>query len=73
MTGTGNYRGHKEKCFIVSHGECHYPYTKNGKVSRGRIRNAMARAAQQGKIAAIKRGGFCRIARANGIKSEHCR
>lgn len=65
--GKGKYEG--EKCFIKGH----YPYTKNGKISRKRIRNAMARAKQQGKGKAIKRGGYCKIAKREGIHSEYCK
>lgn len=64
--GKGKYQG--EKCFIKGG----YPYTKNGKVSKKRIRNAMARAKQNGDGMKIKRGGYCKIAKRNGIESEYC-
>lgn len=63
----GRHKG--EKCMKPP---ASYPYTKNGKVSVGRIRNAAARAAQNGDVAAIKAGGFCGIAARNGVKSKLC-
>ena len=71
MTGSCNYRGKRETCLIPKRNA--YPITKNGKVSVGRIRNAAARAAQHGDVAAIKKGGFCRIARRHKVKSRLCR
>ncbi len=70
MTGPCNYRGHRETCLIPKLNK--YPITKNGKISVGRIRNAAARAAQNNDIAAIKKGGFCRIARRYKVMSRLC-
>jgi hypothetical protein len=64
--GKGKYEG--ELCFIKGA----YPYTNGGKISEKRIRNAMARAKQNGEGAALKRAGYCRLARRHHIKSEYC-
>lgn len=64
--GKGKYHG--EQCFISGA----YPFTKNGKVSTKRIRNAMARAKQNGEGAALKRAGYCSRAKRAGVKSEYC-
>jgi hypothetical protein len=63
----GQYKG--EKCFKPP---TSYPYTKGGTVNVGRIRNAAARAAQNGDVATIKAGGFCGVASRNGVKSKLC-
>lgn len=47
-----------------------YPVTKNGKLDCGRVRNAAARAAQQGATSAIVRGGIRTYQRKCGIKSK---
>lgn len=70
MTGSCNYRGHRERCFIPKLNK--YPYTKNGIPNKGRIRNAAARASAHGDVAAIKKGGFCTIARRFKVHSKLC-
>lgn len=75
----GWYNGHVETCLV--HGghmkrkghkmaKCKYPVTKNGKLNPGRIRNARARAAQNGDTAAIMKGGWRKFAKRAGIKSS---
>src|SRR5215469_1683856 len=69
VTCIGWRRGHKETCLICSgtlmktgRKKCHYPVTKNGRLDCGLVRNAKARAAQQGKLSSIMSGGWKRYA-----------
>lgn len=48
----GQYKGEKT---LLPSGK--YPITKNGKLNCGRVRNAVARAAQNNDTAAIIKGG----------------
>lgn len=61
------HKGHKEKCLLKGHKRKRghvgadtgkYPITKNGKLNCNRVRNALARGAQQGKSKALKRAGI---------------
>jgi hypothetical protein len=47
-----------------------YPITKNGKLDCGRVRNAVARAAQQGDTAAIVKGGIKTYLKKCGVDSK---
>lgn len=75
MAGKAWYKGHTETCLIVGKKmhkigkpKCHFPVTKNGSLNCGRVRNARARAAQQGKTAEIMRGGWKKYAKRCGVK-----
>lgn len=63
------YHGKKEKCLIGNK----YPVTKNGKISEKRIKAAESYGSKEGVIAALKRGGLCRIAANKNIKLKTCR
>lgn len=64
-TKTGRYKGEKT---LVKGGK--YPITKNGKLDCGRVRNAAARAAQNGATAAIIKGGIRAAQKKCGISSK---
>lgn len=49
-----------------------YPVTEGGKLSPGRIRNAPARAAQNGDMATIKKNGLCTYMAKIGATSGVC-
>lgn len=75
MAKTGWYKGYRETCLIIhghrkrsGHPICKYPVTKYGKLNPGRVRNARARAAQNGDTAAIMRGGWKKFAKRAGVK-----
>jgi hypothetical protein len=61
----GSYKGEKT---LLSDGR--YPITKNGKLDCGRVRNAVARAAQQGATAAIVKGGIKTYLKKCGVDSK---
>lgn len=61
----GKYKGERT---LLPSGK--YPITKNGKLNCGRVRNAVARAAQQGATGAIKKGGIMSAIKQCGIKSK---
>lgn len=61
-----NYKGHKERCLKKDS----YPITKGGELNCGRVRNAVARASQNGDIAAIKKGGVKTYLKRCGIESK---
>jgi hypothetical protein len=60
------YKGHSERC--LSHDS--YPITKHGKLDCGRVRNAVARAAQNGDTSKIIKGGARSAIKKCGIKSK---
>jgi hypothetical protein len=67
MHGGGTFkRKHKGKA------KCHFPITKNGKLSCSRVRNAGARGSQQGVIETLKNNGLCTYERKCKIESEFC-
>ena len=77
VTCIGWRRGHKETCLIYSgtlkktgRKKCHYPVTKNGRLDCGQVRNAKARAAQQGKLSSIMSGGWKRYESKCHVKSD---
>ena len=47
-----------------------YPITKNGKLNCGRVRNAVARAAQNGDTSAIIKGGIRNAIKKCGVQSK---
>jgi len=45
-----------------------YPFTRDGEIDVGRVRNAVARGSQQGVIDQLKRRGLCKVMELSGIK-----
>ncbi len=45
-----------------------YPFTRDGEIDVGRVRNAVARGSQQGVIDQLKRRGLCKVMEMSGIK-----
>jgi len=45
-----------------------YPFTRDGEIDVGRVRNAVARGSQQGVIDQLKRRGLCKVMVLSGIK-----
>ncbi len=45
-----------------------YPFTRDGEIDVGRVRNAVARGSQQGVIDQLKRRGLCKVMELAGIK-----
>lgn len=62
---SGSYKGEKT---LLPSGK--YPVTKNGKLDCGRVRNAVARAAQNGDTAAIIKGGVKKFLSDCGVDSK---
>jgi hypothetical protein len=62
------HRGKRERCLLKDG----YPVTKNGKVSKERIRSAAAYGAKFGVLAKLKRSGLCSIAKRNKINIKAC-
>ena len=60
--------GHKEKCLLKNK----YPVTKNGKISKKRIRAAAAYGAKEGVLPSLKKGGICSIAKREKIDLKVC-
>jgi len=47
-----------------------YPFTRDGEIDVGRVRNAVARGSQQGVIDQLKRRGLCKVMELSGIKAS---
>lgn len=45
-----------------------YPFTRDGEIDVGRVRNAVARGSQQGVIDQLKSRGLCKVMELSGIK-----
>jgi|SRR5215831_864022 len=63
----GEYKG--EICLAPPDG---WPVTENGKLSEKRVRSAIQRGVQFGKITTLKRNGLCRYAKAAGVDTKFC-
>lgn len=61
----GSYKGERT---LLPDGR--YPITKNGKLNCGRVRNAVARAAQNNDTAAIIKGGVKAAIKQCGVESK---
>lgn len=64
-----HYKGHKEKCLLKGG---RFPVTKNGKISKKRIRSADAYGSKMGLLSKLKKGGLCSIAKKHKIKVKSC-
>lgn len=62
---SGKYKGEKT---LLKDGR--YPITKNGKLDCGRVRNAVARAAQNNTLPAISKAGIKSAIKKCGIDSK---
>jgi len=63
----GQYKG--EICLAPPDG---WPVTENGKLSVKRVRSAIQRGVQFGKIATLKKNGLCRYAKAVDVETKFC-
>lgn len=59
----------KEKCLMKGG---RYPITKNGKISKKRIRAAESYGSQMGVLGRLKKSGLCSIAKRKGVKLKAC-
>lgn len=69
MVYSCHYHDKKEKCLLKGG---RFPITKNGKVSKKRIRSADAYGSKMGLLSKLKKGGLCSIAKKHKVDIKSC-
>ena len=66
MTYSCKYKGVKERCLLKNG----FPVTKNGKISKKRVRAAETYGSKTGRLETLKKNGLCFWVRKAGVKNS---